>query len=68
MLRRVFGHSAQERLRQGRLRCAKWYLRHTNLSMNRIAYLCGFGTRGTFFKEFRERSGLTPGDYRRRSK
>src|SRR5579859_6879489 len=52
-VRRLLGKSVQERLRLGRLRCAKWYLRHTELPMNRIAYLCGFGTRRTFFKAFR---------------
>src|ERR1051326_927358 len=40
-------------------------LRETNLSATRIAYRCGFGTRRTFFRAFRQRMGRTPEEYRR---
>lgn len=67
-VRRVFGHTLQEHLLRARIRCAKWYLRHSKLSMNRVAYICGFGTRNTFFKEFRDRTSATPDRYRHRTK
>lgn len=67
-IRRAFGYTLQEHLQRARIRCTRGYLRHSNLPMNRIAYLCGFGTRATFYKEFRRRTGMAPGQYRRRTK
>lgn len=49
------------------VRRATRLLRKTRLSMTRIAYLCGFGTRRTFFRSFRRRMGLSPDQYRRMS-
>ena len=40
-------------------------LRHSALSTTTIAYRCAFGTRRTFFRAFRRRTGITPDQFRR---
>lgn len=49
-----------------RLEHAKDLLSTTNLTVTQIALEAGFGSSRTFFREFREYFGVTPGDYRRR--
>jgi AraC-like DNA-binding protein len=65
---RLFEHLVGEHpstyLRRGQIECAKAQLARTDLSMNVIAYRCGFGTRTTFFRSFKRVTGMTPGAYR----
>jgi AraC-like DNA-binding protein len=61
----VVGEQPSKYLRRGQIACAKQLLTNTQLSMNAIAYQCGFGTRTTFFRAFKRETGLTPSDYRR---
>ncbi|HKS21833.1 MAG TPA: helix-turn-helix transcriptional regulator [Thermoanaerobaculia bacterium] len=51
-------------LKNGQLAYAKHLLRTTGRSMNEIAYAAGFGTRITFFRAFRQATGVTPTQYR----
>lgn len=48
-----------------RLEHAKDQLRSTNFSVTQIALDAGFGSPRTFFREFKEYYGITPGDYRK---
>ncbi len=49
------------------VRAAQRLLRTTALNTTRIAYLCGFGTRRTFFRTYRRFAGRTPAEHGRRS-
>ena len=62
--REAFGRSLHEVFLQAEVECAKEHLRGSGLVLNRIAYICGFGTRANFFLVFRKRTGMTPGQYR----
>lgn len=42
------------------IRRAERLLRTTALGTARIAYMCGFGTRRTFFRAYRRATGATP--------
>ena len=48
-----------------RLELAKELLTTTNLSVTEIALEAGFGSSRSFFREFRQAFGVTPGEYRR---
>lgn len=61
-----YGVTLSEYMKGQQVRCAARMLRETELSTTRIAYVCGFGTRRTFFRAFRQRTGLSPDQYRRR--
>jgi AraC-like DNA-binding protein len=63
----LLGQQPSAYLRSGQIACAKRFLAQTNLSMNVIAYRCGFGTRTTFFRAFKRITGTTPQEYRRRT-
>ncbi|HET7437469.1 MAG TPA: helix-turn-helix transcriptional regulator [Thermoanaerobaculia bacterium] len=43
---------------------AMFLMRTTSLSLTRIAYMCGFGTRRTFFRAFQRAYGCSPGSVR----
>ncbi len=61
----VVGETPSSYLRRGQIESAKRLLAETDLSMNRIAYKCGFGTRTTFFRTLKRLVGMTPLAYRR---
>jgi AraC-like DNA-binding protein len=52
-------------LKQRQVDHAKRLLTRSELSTTRIAYLCGFGTRRTFYRSFRRATATTPDEYRR---
>ena len=62
----LVGERPSTYLRRGQIACAKQLLADTDLSMNVIAYRCGFGTRTTFFRAFKRETGMTPSWYRKR--
>lgn len=45
---------------------AKKLLKHTEKNMNCIMDECGFGSENTFYRIFRQNSGLTPREYRQK--
>lgn len=47
---------------------ARSYLGFTNLNACEIAKYCGFENNNYFWKTFKKRTGLTPGEYRKRYK
>ena len=64
--RTEYGVTLSAYMKAQQVRCAARLLRETEMSATRIAYVCGFGTRRTFFRAFRQRTGLSPEEYRRR--
>ena len=60
-----YGLSLSAYLKQRQIGHAKRLLSQSELSTTRIAYLCGFGTRRTFYRAFRRSTTLTPDAYRR---
>lgn len=52
-------------LKNRQLDAARRLLLESGLSTTRIAYLCGFGTRRTFYRSFRRETGMSPDAFRR---
>ncbi len=50
-----------------RIEAAKQMLTRSNRKIDRIGYLVGYSDPGFFKKVFRARTGLSPGEYRRRN-
>ena len=67
-LRRAFASTAgtplAAYLKSARLVRAQELLRNTGLGLNTVAYACAFGTRVTFFRTFKQATGMTPQEYR----
>ena len=51
-------------LMRARIESAKHLLVTTDLNLDDIAAICGFGTIRSFFRSFRAQVGMTPGEYR----
>jgi AraC family transcriptional regulator of arabinose operon len=68
LVKNLLGYSLRECFLRSQLKCAKRKLRTSLVSLNRIAYSCGFGTRNTFFRVFRRRTGMSPAQYRNSKK
>lgn len=63
--RASMGSSAKYWLTQHRLSLAKKYLSQSDLSINQIAYLIGFGNSNNFRNNFTKFVGLPPSSFRR---
>lgn len=61
----AFGTPLSAYLKTRQVAYAKMLLAHAELSTTRIAYLCGFGTRRTFYRAFKRETGMSPDQYRR---
>lgn len=68
VFRQATGYSPVEFLIGLRVENAKRQLRHTDLGMTDIALRCGFGDSNYFARKFRESTGSTPTEYRRRAR
>ena len=66
--REQFGTSLLQYINEARHRRACRMLRLIRLSLNDVAYRCGYGSRRTFFRAFRAIEGITPGEYRERNR
>ena len=60
-----YGTPLSAYLKQRQVAYAKKLLGQSRLSTTRIAYLCGFGTRRTFYRSFKRETGLSPDKYRK---
>lgn len=60
-----FAVSCYEDLLSARIRTAQYYLSSTALTVREIASLCGYENEVCFMHRFKERTGTTPGSYRR---
>lgn len=63
-----FGISCYEDVLTARLDMAKYYLKNTFLPVNRIAELCGYENDVHFIRQFKSRTGMTAGEYRKSHK
>jgi AraC-like DNA-binding protein len=61
----AYGVGLSVYLKHRQIRHAQRLLVASDLSTTRIGYLCGFGTRRTFYRAFRRNTGLSPDQYRR---
>jgi len=61
----AYGVALSAYLKRRQIRHAKRLLAASDLSTTRIGYLCGFGTRRTFYRAFRRSTGQSPDQYRR---
>ena len=61
----AYGVALSAYLKRRQIRHAQSLLEGSDLSTTRIGYLCGFGTRRTFYRAFRRIAGLSPDQYRR---
>ena len=65
LYKKEFGVSCYEDVLTARLDMAKYYLRSTALPVRQIAELCGYENDVHFIRQFRNRTGMTAGEYRR---
>jgi AraC-like DNA-binding protein/quercetin dioxygenase-like cupin family protein len=66
MFKECFGKTFTDYLQDRRIEKALELLKHSALSIEQIAFEVGYTDKKQFYKPFRERLGLTPGDYRKR--
>lgn len=59
-----FGVSCYEDILRARLKTAKYYLETTALSIKEIAALCGYENAEHFMRQFKNRTGRTPSEFR----
>lgn len=65
LFREVTGEPWLQRLRGLRIEHACRLLRETERSIKAIAFECGFESQPQFFRTFRQRMGMTPGQWRK---
>lgn len=63
---RQFSVSCYEDMLTARIRTAKRYLKDTGMSVREIALGCGYENDVVFMRRFKQRTGLTPSEYRRK--
>ncbi len=64
LYRLQFGISSYEDLLTARIRTAQYYLSSTSLTVGEIARLCGYPNTACFLHRFKDRTGMTPSEYR----
>ena len=64
LYRRTHGEPLLAQVNRLRLDRAERLLRDTSLSVKEVAWACGFASAGYFIRQFRARSGRTPGQWR----
>ena len=60
-----YGMPLSAYLKQRQIAHARVLLGRSELTTTRIAYLCGFGTRRTFYRAFKRLTGMSPDQYRK---
>ncbi len=64
--KKEFGQSCYDDLLSARITTAQFYLGGTDLPVYEIAHLCGYENTTCFLHRFKQRTGLTPSQYRAR--
>ena len=64
LLRQYTGLSALETIHSYRIEEAKRLLAQTEMTVKAIVETCGYDNQWTFFRTFKKREGITPGEYR----
>lgn len=65
-LKMTMGMSGKELIENIRVERAKDLLKNTDKNMNYILDICGFGSEKTFYRVFREETGITPNTFRQK--
>lgn len=65
-LKMTLGSTGKEMIENLRVEKAKNLLKNTNKNMNYILDACGFGSEKTFYRVFREETGVTPNVFRQK--
>ena len=60
-----FGISCYEDVINARMEKARYYLKNTVLPIKTVAELCGYANDVHFIRQFRQRTGMTAGEYRK---
>ena len=63
---RATGMTPSAYLKERQIAAAKLLLLRTEMPVEKVGYSAGFGTPRTFFREFRQHTGMSPGRYRER--
>ncbi len=66
LYREQFGTSCYEDLLTAKIKTAQYYLSTTSLSVKEISALCGYTNTVCFLHRFKDRTNMTPCEYRRR--
>ena len=66
LYRAEFGVSCYEDVIRAKMELARYYLANTALSVREIAELCGYDNEVHFMRQFRQRTGMTAGEFRKR--
>ena len=61
-----FGVSCYEDVLRAKMELARYYLANTALSVSETAQLCGYDNEVHFMRQFRQRMGMTAGEFRKR--
>lgn len=64
LLKKATNRSLTDHITAGKIEAAKELLLCSNQSVKEIAYACGFSSDKYFLRVFREKTGLTPSEYR----
>lgn len=64
LYKRVFGVHVMEDVIAGRTECAKRLLATTRLPVREVGMRCGYANEYSFMRQFKERTGMTPSEYR----
>jgi AraC family transcriptional regulator of arabinose operon len=64
LFKEFFGVPIIEYTHQARLSLAEERIRYTQMSLEKVAETCGFGSYSYFFRVFRKKHGITPAQYR----
>lgn len=64
LYKKLFGTTVIKDIIEGRLQKAKRLLSSTGLTIKEIAAVCGYSNEYSFMRQFRERTGRTPTEYR----
>ncbi|MBQ8431511.1 MAG: helix-turn-helix transcriptional regulator [Clostridia bacterium] len=68
LFKRITGYALMEYRQACRLTTAKGLLSSTQKSIKEIVEICGFGDESNFSRKFREKTGMTPSEFRRQNR
>ncbi len=68
LYKKLFGISFINDLINSRIEYAKWHLTQTGVSVKRVSEICGYNNQTHFFRQFKSVTGMTPQEYRNKSK
>ena len=64
--KKLFGLTCIQECINARIKCARSYLRTTDMSIHMVALLCGYNNETHFMRQFKKSERMTPSEYRKR--